>query len=58
MTAKKDPVTGRSWECPKCGFVLKEASAPYSAVSCSRTLKCKHGGGTTMQLQDVVQHSA
>lgn len=54
--ARKETVTGRAWVCPKCGFVLKEAAVEYTQVSCTRTLKCKHGGSTAMKLAtDVVQ---
>lgn len=56
--ARKEETTGRTWVCPRCGFLLPEASVEYTQVSCSRTLKCKHGGGATaMKLQSDVVHS-
>lgn len=45
--SRKEEMTGRSWVCPKCGFILKEGAVEYTEASCSRTLKCKHSGGVT-----------
>jgi hypothetical protein len=52
MSAKKESTTGRSWTCPKCGFVYKEAAIKHSEVVCNRELKCRHGGGTVMKLSE------
>ena len=50
MTKAKETNTGRSWQCPKCEYVVREATIKYSALTCNRTLKCKHGNGTVMKL--------
>lgn len=56
--ARKEATTGRSWQCPKCGFVIKEGAVPYTQASCTRTLKCKHSGGATaMKLVEPVVQS-
>jgi hypothetical protein len=51
--AVKEKITGRKWRCPKCKFILPEATIEYRIVTCERTLACKHKGGcTVMELMD------
>ena len=53
-TKKPETITGRSWKCPKCNYVIKEAAVHHSAVTCNRTQSCRNKGhGTSMVLVEA-----
>lgn len=44
---------GDRYRCPNCGNVILEGDCVYTAVVCSRTLKCRKRHGGTDMVRDV-----